>query len=63
MHALNCQSKICILMYINVFLNITNIVTHQKIVYRDLGTAKLLKNTSTTEKAKYIYLCHSHSSV
>ena len=45
-------------MYINVFLNMTNIFSHQKIVYRDLGTAKMLKNTSTTEKVKYLhYVC------
>ena len=51
MHALNCYSKIYILMYINVFLNMKN----QKIVYRDLGTAKIKKNTSTTKKVKHIY--------
>ena len=31
------------------FLNMTNIFSHQKIVYCDLGTAKIVKN-STTEK-------------
>ena len=43
-------------MYINVFLNMTNIFSLQKIVYHDLGTAKILKNTSTTKKGNiYIY--------
>ena len=45
MHALNCLSKIYVfiesyLMYLNVFLNITNMFSHQEIVHRDLGTAK-----------------------
>ena len=35
-------------MYV-VFLNMTNMFLHQKIAYRDLGTAKFFKN-STTEK-------------
>ena len=56
MHALNCQSKIYIfieshLMYLNVFLNMTNMFSHQKIVYLDLSTAKKnLNTTGTTEK-------------
>ena len=37
-------------MYLNVFLNMTNIFLQQKIVYRDLGTAKMLKNTTGTTK-------------
>ena len=27
-------------MHLNVFINMTNMFSHQKIVYRDLGTAK-----------------------
>ena len=38
-------------MYLHAFLNMTNVFSHQKIVYRDLGRAKILKNiTGTTEK-------------
>ena len=38
-------------MYLNVFLNVTNMFSHQKIVYRDLGTVFFFKNTTgTTEK-------------
>ena len=38
-------------MYLNVSLNMTNMFSYQKIVYRDLGTAKKnLNTTSTTEK-------------
>ena len=38
-------------MYLNVFLNTTNMFSHQKIVYWDLGTANFFLNTtSTTEK-------------
>ena len=44
-------------MYVNVFLNMTNIFSHQKKVYRGLGITKILKNTrDTTEKVKYIYI-------
>ena len=31
------------LMYVNVFLNMTNMFQHQKIVFRDLGIAKVKK--------------------
>ena len=34
----------CILMF---FLNMSNIFSHQKIVYWDFGTAKMLKNCTT----------------
>ena len=38
-------------MYLNGFFNMTNMFSHEKIVYRDLGTAKIKKNTTgTTEK-------------
>ena len=38
-------------MYLNVFHNMTNMFSHQKIVYQDLGTAIFLKNTTgSTEK-------------
>ena len=38
-------------MYLNVFLIMTNMFSHQKIVYRDLGTENFFENTtSTTEK-------------
>ena len=32
----------------------TNIFSHQKIVYSDLGRAKMFKNTCTTEKVIYV---------
>ena len=38
-------------MYLNVLLNMTNMFSHQKLVYRDLGTANFFLNTTgTTEK-------------
>ena len=38
-------------MYLNVFLNMTNMFSHRKLVYQDLGTAIFFKNTTgTTEK-------------
>ena len=41
-------------MYLIVFLNMTNMFSHQKIVYRDLGTAKILKNTTCTNEKYFI---------
>ena len=44
-------------MYLNVFLNVTNMFSHQKIIYRDLGTAKKnLNTTSTIEKCLIVSL-------